>query len=42
MSVERSRLQLLAGSAVLLLGLGQRSRAGAAPLPGVTVYKDPT
>jgi hypothetical protein len=44
MSVERSRLRLLAGgAATLLLGLaGGRRPAGAAPLPGVTVYKDPT
>jgi hypothetical protein len=42
MSVERSRLELLAGGAVLLLGLGRRFRADAAPLPGITVYKDPT
>lgn len=42
MSLERSRRRLLAGGVALLLGLGGRIRASAAPLPGVTVYKDPT
>jgi hypothetical protein len=42
--VERSRIRLLIGGAALMLTLvtGIRSRARAAPLPGVTVYKSPT
>jgi hypothetical protein len=42
--VERGRIQLLAGGVALALGLmaGSRGRAGAAPLPEVTVYKSPT
>jgi hypothetical protein len=43
-SVERSRIRLLAGGGALVLALatGIRSRAGSQPLPGVTVYKSPT
>ena len=44
MHVERSRIGLLTGGAALVLTLvtGIRSRARAAPLPGITVYKSPT
>ena len=42
MSIERSRIRMLAGAAALVLGSGIRSLAAAAPLPGVTVHKDPT
>jgi hypothetical protein len=42
MNIERSRIRMLAGAAALVLGPGIRSLAAAAPLPGVTVYKDPT
>jgi hypothetical protein len=43
-SVERSRIRLLAGSVALAftLATGLRSRAASEPLPGVTVYKSPT
>jgi hypothetical protein len=42
--VERSRIRLLTGgaAAVLTLATGFWSWARAEPLPGVTVYKNPT
>ena len=43
MDIERSRIRMLAGAAALVLGVGRGIRpVAAAPLPGVTVYKDPT
>ena len=41
MSVERSRITLLAGLAALCLS-GRFTRAGADAPPTVTVYKNPT
>jgi hypothetical protein len=43
-NVHRSRRRLLVGGVALAFTLtaGMRSRAGAAPLPEVTVYKAPS
>ena len=42
MSIDRSRIALLAGAAALILATGLPSAAGSQPLPGITVYKSPT
>jgi|SoiMetStandDraft_2_1073263.scaffolds.fasta_scaffold4048685_1 hypothetical protein len=43
MNVERSRIRLLTGGlAFAVIVTSGRARAGAAPLPAVTVYKSPT
>jgi hypothetical protein len=42
MSVERSRIVLLAGVAALVVSGGVGSRAWPEPRPEVTVYKSPT
>jgi hypothetical protein len=42
MSVERSRIVLLAGAAALLLTSGVGSRASSERPAEVTVYKSPT
>jgi hypothetical protein len=42
MSVERSRIRLLACAGALLVTGGAGSRAWSEPRPEVTVYKSPT
>lgn len=44
MSVERSRIRLLAGGLAfaVIVTTGRRAGAGATASPGVTVYKTPT